>query len=88
MLAKFTGLSIGNGVYFATASQYSINGYSTADASGTKYIYQARVLSGKMGTGQGGIKEPPAGCDSVGNSQMVVVFYDAQAYPEYLITFK
>jgi len=82
------GLSIGHGVYFATQSSYSINGYSPADANGLKYIYQARVLSGKIGSGQGGIKEPPAGFDSVGNAQMVVIFYDAQAYPEYLITFK
>jgi poly [ADP-ribose] polymerase 10/14/15 len=81
------GLAIGHGVYFATQASYSINGYSRPGPNGHKHIYQARVLSGKIGQGAGGMKEPPPGFDSVGNSSMCVVFYDAQAYPEYLITF-
>jgi hypothetical protein len=81
------GLAIGNGVYFATASQYSVQGYSPADSSGYKYIYQGQVLIGKTTPGKGGLKEPPPGYDSVSGSGMFVVFYDAQTYPEYLITF-
>lgn len=87
-LLLHAGLAYGNGCYFATQSSYSINGYSKPDASGFKYIYQARVLVGKMAPGQSGLKEPPQGFDSVGNAQMVIVFHDAQAYPEYLITFQ
>jgi poly [ADP-ribose] polymerase 10/14/15 len=81
------GLAIGNGVYFATTSQYSIHGYTTADSSGYRYIYQAQVLIGKSTPGQSGLKEAPPGYDSVSGSGMYVVFYDAQTYPEYLITF-
>ena len=95
------GVAIGNGVYFAVGSAYSIQGYCPADATGQKYIYQARVLTGKMAQGAGGMKEPPAlpgrtdaTYDSVTNAatgsagSMFVVFFDAQTYPEYLITFR
>jgi poly [ADP-ribose] polymerase 10/14/15 len=86
------GLAIGNGVYFATGSNYSIRGYCSPDASGNKCIYQARVLTGKYTTGQAGLREPPAGfnsvVDNVTSPSMFVVFYDAQTYPEYLVTFK
>jgi len=83
-------LAIGNGVYFAVNSIYSIRGYCPADGSGNKYVYQARVLTGKSAQGKSGMKEPPVGFDSVsdGGSSIFVVFYDAQTYPEYLITFK
>jgi len=83
-------LAIGNGVYFAVSSNYSIRGYSPADSSGNKYVYQARVLTGKSAPGKSGMKEPPVGYDSVqdGGGAVFVVFYDAQTYPEYLITFK
>jgi len=82
------GLAIGNGVYFASSASYSISGYSTPDASGQKYIYLARVLTGKSAPGKSGLKEPPVGFDSVTSGGTFVVFYDAQTYPEYLITFK
>ena len=83
------GLAIGNGVYFATNSIYSIRSYCPADSLGNKYIYLARVLTGKSVPGQRGLKEPPAGYDSVKDRDdtIYVVFYDAQTYPEYLITF-
>ena len=84
-------MAIGNGVYFAANSVYSIRGYCPTDASGNKYIYQARVLTGKSAQGKSGMKEPPVGYDSVtdsGGGSVYVVFYDAQTYPEYLITFK
>jgi len=88
----FVGLAYGSGVYFAVNSAYSIRGYCPVDGLGNKYIYRARVLTGKSTQGQSGLKEPPAGYDSVtdnANAQTIfVVFYDAQTYPEYLITFK
>jgi poly [ADP-ribose] polymerase 10/14/15 len=84
------GLAYGNGVYFALNSAYSISGYSRADATGTKHIYQSRVLVGMSTTGQAGLIVPPAGFDSVTDpgKSMYIVFYDAQTYPEYLITFQ
>lgn len=79
-------------MYFATSAAYSVRGYCPADTSGLKYIYQARVLTGKYTTGRSGLKEPPDGFDSVADNPSspaaFVVFYDAQTYPEYLITFK
>jgi len=79
-------------VYFATGSAYSVRGYCPANASGLKSIYQGRVLTGKYTRGQGGLKEPPAGfdsvCDNPSTPSIFVVFFDAQTYPEYLITFK
>ena len=85
--------------YFATGSTYSIRGYCSPDpGTGLKYIYQARVLTGKTVKGAGGMKEPPnlpgrsdATYDSVSDNPaapgMYVVFKDPQTYPEYLITF-
>ena len=80
-------MAIGNGVYFAVNSAYSIGGYCKPDSSGNKHIYYARVLTGKSAPGQSGLKEPPQGYDSVTGGSAYVVFYDAQTYPEYLITF-
>ena len=88
----------GDGVYFAVNASYSVGrGYSSADSSGNKPIYLSRVLTGQTTQGQSGMKAPPPRSgeilyDSVTNSpsnpSMYVVFHDAAAYPEYLITFK
>ncbi|KAM6984986.1 LOW QUALITY PROTEIN: protein mono-ADP-ribosyltransferase PARP14 [Aplochiton taeniatus] len=92
----------GNGTYFAKESWYSCQDlYSNPDPSGLKYIYRAKVLVGKPCLGTDGLKEPhplnpkdpTAGlydC-AVNNLQhpfIYVVFLDAGAYPDYLITFK
>ena len=83
----------GEGVYFAKDAAYSARDrYSKQDTeSGHKYMYLARVLVGKYTKGDKGIKKPPATFDSVVNDVddpgIFVVFYDGQAYPEYLITF-
>ena len=56
-------------------------------------MYLARVLVGKHTTGQNGMKVPPKGFDTVANStaqnpDILVVFYDNQCYPEYLLKFQ
>lgn len=65
--------------------------------NGNRYIYQSRVLVGNCCQGSQGMKEPPylngssgKRYDSVGDGTqaIVVIFHDAQAYPEYLITFQ
>ncbi|CAH1257849.1 PARP14 [Branchiostoma lanceolatum] len=94
------GSLIGNGVYFAvSASLSAADQYARPDANGNRYMYMARVLTGDMCNGQRNIIVPPAKdpskphitydcvCDDQTNPQVIVIFYDTQAYPEYLITF-
>ena len=98
-----TATAYGDGVYFAVNASYSAGGtYSPPDTStGNRYIFLARVLTGEFTLGKGGLKTPPPKdanksavdlYDSVVNNIsspiMFVIFYDAQCYPEYLITFK
>ncbi|CAL8267046.1 unnamed protein product [Lota lota] len=92
----------GNGTYFAKQSWYSCNDtYSNPDAQGVKYMYQARVLVGKPCLGTPDMVEPApldpknplaglhdCAVDNVQNPFVYVVFSDAGAYPEYLISFK
>ena len=91
----------GRGVYFANDFSYSARaGYSPPDANGTKYIYQSLVLTGQFVQGAQTMIVPPnktaaSGAvtryDSVVDNEttpcIFVVFYDTQAYPEYLISF-
>lgn len=92
----------GNGTYFARESWYSCqDAYSNPDASGLKYMYRARVLVGKPCLGTQGLKEPhpldpkdptaglhDCAVNNLQNPFIYVVFLDAGAYPDYLITFK
>ena len=62
-------------------------------------MYVVRVLTGEYTTGNSGMFVPPpkdpkdptvlfdSVVDATGNPQIYVVFYDADAYPEYLITY-
>jgi len=97
-----TATAYGDGVYFAVNANYSASGtYSPADSNGNRHIFLARVLTGEYTLGKSGLKTPPPKdasksavdlYDSVVNNTnspiMFVIFYDAQCYPEYLITFK
>ncbi|XP_078538540.1 protein mono-ADP-ribosyltransferase PARP14-like isoform X2 [Lissotriton helveticus] len=101
---SFAGMNAavyGNGTYFAVNASYSAHDtYSKPDASGMKYMYLTRVLTGLFCAGRKGILTPPAKntqdptdlydsvTDNVENPNMFVVFNDVQAYPEYVISFK
>ena len=73
----------------------SSGGFGPAD----RHMYLACVLTGEYTKGNGSMLVPPAKSsnnpnvlydsvvDNVANPSIFVVFYDAQAYPEYLITF-
>uniref|UniRef100_A0A673HF62 Poly [ADP-ribose] polymerase n=1 Tax=Sinocyclocheilus rhinocerous TaxID=307959 RepID=A0A673HF62_9TELE len=92
----------GEGTYFAKEAWYSCQDkYSNPDDKELKYIYRARVVTGSLCKSREGMKEPdpinPAdpraglhdcAVDSLQNPFIFVVFCDAGAYPEYLITFK
>ncbi|XP_006771090.2 PREDICTED: poly [ADP-ribose] polymerase 14 [Myotis davidii] len=91
----------GKGTYFAVNANYSAHDtYSRPDANGKKHMYYVRVLTGLYALGNTSLLVPPAKnsqnpldlydtvTDRVSTPTLFVVFYDYQAYPEYLITFK
>ncbi|XP_035673188.1 protein mono-ADP-ribosyltransferase PARP14-like [Branchiostoma floridae] len=96
------GAVLGNGVYFAVPSSTAAgNQYSRPDPNtGDKHIYAARVLTGDHCVGKQGFIVPPTKdpnnpqhtfdsvCNNPANPQVFVIFYDDQAYPEYLIQFR
>lgn len=92
-------VAYGDGVYFATNSEYSCQStYSPPDKNGTKYVILANVVVGEYTRGARGLREPPLRpgsdkrrFDSVVDSRnpnMHVMFYDANAYPAYVIEFQ
>lgn len=96
----FQGAVYGNGVYFAINSSYSARSrYSPPDDKRHRYMYLARVLVGEYTEGRQGLITPPPKdlnnvtdtyhtvVDKISDPSIVVVFYDWQCYPEYLITF-
>ncbi|XP_038202663.1 protein mono-ADP-ribosyltransferase PARP14-like [Arvicola amphibius] len=91
----------GKGTYFAVNASYSADDtYSRPDANGKKYMYYVRVLTGNYTKGNASLIVPPPRdprnptdlydtvTDDDKNPSLFVVFYDNQAYPEYLITFR
>ncbi|XP_056322010.1 protein mono-ADP-ribosyltransferase PARP14-like isoform X2 [Danio aesculapii] len=92
----------GDGTYFAREAWYSCQDrYSSVDGSGLQCVYRARVVTGAMCKSRAGMKEPEpldaadpqaglhdCAVDSLQKPFIFVVFCDAGAYPEYLITFK
>ncbi|XP_054984122.1 protein mono-ADP-ribosyltransferase PARP14-like [Sorex araneus] len=94
-------VAFGKGTYFAVNAKYSADDkYSVPDANGKKYMYYVRVLTGFSTLGNSSLIVPPPKnpqnstdlydtvTDSIQNPTIFVVFYDYQAYPEYLITFR
>ncbi|XP_007894524.2 protein mono-ADP-ribosyltransferase PARP15-like [Callorhinchus milii] len=95
-------ISYGRGTYFAKNAQYSCdNTYSNPSDQGYKYMFQARVITGKMCLGDQSLIEPTpvdpnkdpndlcdCAVDNISNPSVFVIFCDDGAYPEYLITFK
>lgn len=93
----FLAVVWGDGVYFAQNATLSHH-YSKPAADGTRTMYLCRVLTGDYCKGAGGLKVPPVKdsttnrrYDSVVNDEkcphLFVVFFDALAYPDYLITY-
>ena len=95
----FVGTVYGQGCYFARDASYS-NNYAAQDSQGMKSMYLVRVLTGEFTLGKGSmIVAPPKDpsdpsvlfdsvVDNTPNPSIYVVFYDADTYPEYLITYK
>ena len=87
----------GKGVYFAHDASYSARDqYSPRDAQNNKHVFLAKVLTGEFVVGSSNDVTPPSKnglilydsvVDNVSNPSIFVIFGDAQAYPDYLITF-
>ena len=93
----FAATVYGLGSYFSRDASYSSYiKYSPPDANGKKHVYLARVLTGEYTKGDPSMKDPPnkdahrkydSVVDDPPNPSIFVVFFDIQAYPEYLIEF-
>ena len=96
----FLAFLYGQGVYFATTANYSA-GYSRPDSNGDCRMYFARVLTGQFEKGEDSMKTPPSKKDptnpslhydstvnNTANPTIFVIYYDTQAYPEYIVTYK
>ncbi len=82
------GTLYGIGVYFSSNAVYS-HGYALSNANGERCMFVARVLVGKTTKGDSSMKTRPVGFDSTtDNDHIFVTYHDAQAYAEYLITYK
>ena len=74
--------------------------YSRFYKQGNKYTYLARVLAGEFCKGDSSMRMPPpqssesdlllydSTVDRLEQPSMHVVYHDAQAYPEYLLTIR
>ena len=95
-----TATMFGRGCYFARDATYSNRDtYSVPNSRNEKRMYFVRVLTGEFTKGEEKMavappkdpSEPTVLYDSVVNSTssptIFVVFYDGDAYPEYLITY-
>ncbi|XP_078392367.1 protein mono-ADP-ribosyltransferase PARP10 [Cetorhinus maximus] len=89
----------GQGVYFALNAVVSAQDqYSPPNASGHKFVFVAKVLTGAYTNGKSNMKTPPLKensdmplrydslVDNCNNPKIFVIFNDTQAYPQYLIT--
>ena len=96
----FAAVAYGQGVYFALDAKYSA-GFSNPDSNGECKMYFARVLTGQFEKGNSSMKTPPSKNDPKNPSlhydstvndtkkpSIFVIYYDNQAYPEYIVTYK
>lgn len=78
----------GVGVYFSSNAAYS-HGYTIPNTNGERCMFLARVLVGNTTKGDSSMKTLSAGYDSTTDGDHIfVTYHDAQAYAEYLITYK
>ncbi|CAF1263615.1 unnamed protein product [Adineta ricciae] len=86
--AGINGTLFGWGVYFSSDAAYS-HGYATRNTRGERCVFVARVLVGKTTQGNKSMKTRPVGFDSTTDGKHIyVTYHDAQAYADYLITYK
>jgi hypothetical protein len=88
MKHSFKGVAYGCGVYFHSHASYS-HTYAKAGRSGERTMFLARVLIGRTCAGNQSTKVLPAGYDTTTDGQHIfVVYHDAAAYADHLITYQ
>ncbi|CAF1454869.1 unnamed protein product, partial [Rotaria sordida] len=86
--AGVNGTAYGVGVYFSSNAAYS-HGFTKPNSNGERFMFLACVLIGKTTIGNPSMKTRPVGFDSTTDGKHIyVTYHDAQAYAEYLITYK
>ena len=90
----------GKGVYFARDASYSAHTiYAVPDRSGTQYMMACRVVVGEYCRGVKDALTPAvrdhsnnilydSTVNDMSDPSIYVTYHDAQAYPEYLISFQ
>ncbi|CAB9514685.1 polymerase 14 [Seminavis robusta] len=92
------GVKFGSGVYFAANAPFACN-FTYPDEMGHHHMFLCRVAVGDWCKGSKGQKVPDSKpwsqhelfdstVDNVYNPSIFVAYHDAQAYPEYLVSFK
>ncbi|CAF1000281.1 unnamed protein product [Rotaria sordida] len=86
--AGVNGVMYGQGVYFHEHAKYS-NSYTRPGVSNERTMFLARVLIGKTCIGSSSMKVPPEGFDTTTDGKHIfVIYHDAGAYGEYIITYR
>ncbi|CAF0879818.1 unnamed protein product [Didymodactylos carnosus] len=86
--AGINGVVYGCGVYFSENARYS-HEYSRPNLNNERTMFLARVLIGQTAIGNQGQKFPPPGCDTTTDGKAIfVVYHDAAAYADYLISYR
>ena len=81
------GVVYGCGVYFHSQALYS-DIYTQTESTGERTMFLAKVLVGRTTLGTPIMKTPPDGFDTTTDGEDIfVVYHDAAAYAEYLITY-
>ena len=84
----FIGVAFGCGVYFHSHASYS-HTYAKPSGSGERTMFLARVLIGKTCRGDPSMKVVPSGYDTTTDGHNIfVIYHDAGAYADHLITYK
>ncbi|CAF1475066.1 unnamed protein product [Rotaria sp. Silwood1] len=82
------GTRYGVGVYFSSNAAYS-HDYADRNVNGERSMFLTRVLVGRTTIGNNLMTTCPPGFDSTTDGKHIfVTYHDAQAYAEYLITYK
>lgn len=95
--AGSNGTKYGKGSYFATDASRTFK-FAKSDTYGTKQIFMCRVAVGDwcQGSRDHLVPDPKPGTDkrfdstvdNAANPSIFVTYHDAQAYPEYLVSFR
>lgn len=83
------GVAYGCGVYFHAHASYSHSYARASPQTQERTMFLAKVLVGQTCAGNQSMKTPPQGYDTTNDGKHIyVVYHDAGAYADYLITYK